>query len=158
MNISLEFQQVFLDLIGDLECKKSKIPKMIGIEYDVFTKIVEYGRIPKPVILVRIADFFGISVEYLLGRTKDTYFEKTKQPSTFQERFEQLREVKKMSYYAIAQKLHIPVTYVTNWEKRNFTPSLDNLILLSEIFEVSLDYLLGRTDDSTPYDDIDEDR
>ncbi len=108
MNASPEFQKIFLDLIEELDCKKSKIPKTICIEYDVFTKIIEYGRIPKSSVLVRIANFFNISVEFLLGRNNDTYFDKAKEPSSFQERFEYLR---------------------------------------SEIFNVSLDYLRGRTDE-----------
>ncbi len=29
----------------------------------------EYGRVPTAAILVQIADFFNVSVDYLLGRT-----------------------------------------------------------------------------------------
>lgn len=146
MSNSEEFQKIFLELIEDIDCKKSQLPKIIGIEYDVCTKIIEYGRIPKPIILMRIADFFDISIEYLLGRTDDKYFEKSKESKTFQERYQELKDFHHMKNYGVAKRLHIPTTYTTNWKKYNYIPSLDNLILLAEIFEVSLDYLLGRTD------------
>ena len=38
---------------------------------------------PKPVILMRIAEYFDISVEYLLGRTENSYFLKAETPETF---------------------------------------------------------------------------
>ena len=60
------FKQRFLELIDDLDCKKSEIPTMLNIDYNIFIKITEFGIIPKPVVLIRIADYFNISVEYLL--------------------------------------------------------------------------------------------
>ena len=52
-----------------------------------------------------------------------------------------------MSDYAVAQKLHVTTRYTTNWKNKRYMPSISNLIVLSEIFKVSVDYLLGRTDD-----------
>ena len=50
------------------------------------------------------------------------------------------------SDYAVSKKLHTSTSYTTRWKKHNSIPSLNNLIILAEIFHVSLDYLLGRTD------------
>ena len=55
----------------------------MNIAYTIFSKAYNYGIVPKPIILMRIADFFNISVEYLLGNTDDEYFEKSKSPKTF---------------------------------------------------------------------------
>lgn len=44
------------------------------------------------------------------------------------------------------RQVHIFTCYIANLKRFNYISSLDNLILLAEIFEVSLDYLLGRTD------------
>ena len=140
------FKKRFIELTEDMDCTKSEMPKRIGIPYELFTKIIDYGRVPTPKILSRIADYFSISIEFLLGRTDDSYFEEAKERKTFQERFTQLRKEKNMTEYAVTKKLHIFTCYIANWKRFNYIPSLDNLILLSEIFEVSLDYLLGRTD------------
>lgn len=51
------FKQRFLELIDDLDCKKSEIPTMLNIDYNIFIKITEFGIIPKPVVLIRIADY-----------------------------------------------------------------------------------------------------
>lgn len=147
MEHSEKFKQRFLELIEDLECKKSDIPKLLNIDYNVFSKITEFGIIPKPVVLIRIADYFNVSLEYLLGRTDNSYFAKADTVTTFLERYQALKAEMNLTDYAIAQKLHISTSYTTNWKNKKYTPSIINLIELSEYFKVSIDYLLGRTDD-----------
>lgn len=147
MEHSEKFKNRFLDLIGDLDCKKSEIPKLLNINYNIYVKITEFGIIPKPVILIRIADYFNVSIEYLLGRTDDSYFVKAETIITFLDRYQVLKAEKNMTDYAIAQKLHITTSYTTNWKNKKYMPSIVTLIELSEIFKVSIDYLLGRTDD-----------
>ena len=145
------FKQRFLELIDDLDCKKSEIPTMLNIDYNIFIKITEFGIIPKPVVLIRIADYFNISVEYLLGSTNNAFFLKADKETTFLNRYQVLKSEKNLTDYAIAQKLHITTSYTTNWKNKKYIPSIVNVIELSEIFKVSVDYLLGRTDDITPY-------
>ena len=45
----------------------------------------------------------------------------------------------------LAQKLGITKQTVSNWENDNIQPSIEMLIKLSKIFNVSTDYLLGLT-------------
>ena len=45
----------------------------------------------------------------------------------------------------LAQKLGVTKQTVSNWENDNIQPSIDMLIKLSDIFNVSTDYLLGLT-------------
>jgi len=48
----------------------------------------------------------------------------------------------------LAQKLNITKQTVSNWENDNIQPSVDMLIKISRIFNVSTDYLLGLTPES----------
>ncbi len=147
MEHSEDFKNRFIELINDLDCNKSDIPKLLNINYNAFIKISEFGIIPKPIILMRIADYFNISVEYLLGRTDNSYFSKSSTNENFLTRYQQLKTENNLTDYAVAQKLHISTSYTTNWKNKNYMPSIVNLIVLSETFKVSIDYLLGRTDD-----------
>lgn len=45
----------------------------------------------------------------------------------------------------LAHKLCITKQTVSNWEKDNIQPSIDMLVKLANIFNVSTDYLLGLT-------------
>ncbi len=136
----------FCTLIEELDCKRSEIPKTIGITYSVFVGITDYGRLPRPSVVVRIADFFDVSVDYLVGRKNTPEFEGDHR-SDFLQRYNLLKTEKKLTDYQITQKLHISTSYTTNWKKFGFVPSWENLFLLADIFGVSLDFLLGRTED-----------
>lgn len=54
-----------------------------------------------------------------------------------------LRKRKKLTQQQIADELSINRVTYTNWEKGNREPSFENLIKLSEVFNVSVDKLLG---------------
>ena len=45
----------------------------------------------------------------------------------------------------LAQKIEVTKQTISNWENDNIQPSIDMLIKLSKIFNVSTDYLLGLT-------------
>ena len=45
----------------------------------------------------------------------------------------------------LAQKLGITKQTVSNWENDNIQPSIDMLVKISKIFNVTTDYLLGLT-------------
>jgi transcriptional regulator with XRE-family HTH domain len=64
----------------------------------------------------------------------------------FADRFNQLREEQKITVYRIAKLLDISDTSVWKYSHGESTPSFENLIKLADIFNVSLDYLVGRTD------------
>lgn len=72
MAISQHFQNRFIELADELEDKsKSKRAKIIGISNTTYSNAYNYGIIPKTSSLITIADYFNISVDYLLGRTDD---------------------------------------------------------------------------------------
>ena len=49
----------------------------------------------------------------------------------------------------LAQKLGVTKQTVSNWENDNIQPSIDMLIKISKIFNVSTDYLLGLTSENS---------
>lgn len=110
--------------------------------YRTFSNAFNYGIIPKPISLSHIADFFEISIEYLLGETDDAYFEKAKVPSDFHTRLEKLRGT--TSYYEIAKTCDFDKSMCSKWKTKKHIPSLDILRDLAKHFNVSMDYLLGR--------------
>ena len=63
------------------------------------------------------------------------------------QRIKELRKARKMTQRQLADILFIDCSAVTKWETRNANPDNQNLKRLAELFNVSVDYLLGRTDD-----------
>ncbi len=64
------FWERLLILCGKHNCKPNTIAKAIGLSTAISTKW-KNGSIPNGEALVKIADYLGCSVDYLLGRTDE---------------------------------------------------------------------------------------
>lgn len=62
-------------------------------------------------------------------------------------RISELRKKKKLSMMQVAKELNIPYTTYVNYEKGDREPNSEMLIKLSNYFGVSIDYLIGRSND-----------
>lgn len=69
-------------------------------------------------------------------------------------RIKNLREELNMTQQELADKLKGAKSTVAMYEKGNRKPSLEVLVKLSEIFDCSIDYLLGKTDVRKPIENI----
>lgn len=61
--------------------------------------------------------------------------------------FEKLRKEKELTQVNLAKILNIRQTTVSSWENDISVPDYPTLIRLANLYDVSTDYLLGRTDD-----------
>lgn len=66
MSISNAFQERISELVEDCEVNKSALPNLIGVDYRSLANALNYGIIPTPRILIRIADYFNVSIKYCL--------------------------------------------------------------------------------------------
>ena len=145
--ISPEFQKRLLELLDNKECTKNEFANVAGISKEVVARITIYGIIPTVRTLIKLADYFDVSLLYLLAESDDTYFYKSENPKTFQERLQSLIEENQTKYSQIAHKMPFSKNFFYEWERVGTIPSLEYLQALAESFKVSPDYLLGRTDD-----------
>ena len=68
----------------------------------------------------------------------------------FNVRLKHLRQQYKLTQGDLANILGLKSTAISNYESKRNEPSFDKLILLSEYFDVSCDYLLGISDTYLP--------
>ena len=64
-------------------------------------------------------------------------------------RIKQLRLERGINQKELGDAVGVSKQSVSNWENGNIMPSVDLLIRLADIFGVSTDYLLGRTEKRT---------
>ena len=57
-----------------------------------------------------------------------------------------LRLARGMNQVEFAKRLNVTKQCVSNWENENILPSIEMLIRLSKVFNVTTDYLLGLND------------
>lgn len=65
----------------------------------------------------------------------------------FAMRIKQLRKDEGITQSELANKLKCSLSKIAMWETEKREPTKDDLINLSIVFDVSIDYLLGRSDD-----------
>ena len=66
--------------------------------------------------------------------------------TTFMLRLKELRIEKRLSQQELGKLLNMSKMAISHWEKGHSEPSISQLIILSNIFDVTIDYLVGNTD------------
>ena len=61
---------------------------------------------------------------------------------SFEEKLQQLRKEKGLSQEDLAHQLNVSRQAVSKWESQNGYPEIEKMILISDLFQVSLDYLM----------------
>lgn len=93
---------------------------------------------PNIEMLVRIADYFDVSLDYLMGGKMKNITEE------FSLCLKKIRMKRKLSQKQIAEELKISQQQYSKWEGGIITPNAETLVRLADYFDVSVDYLLGR--------------
>ena len=65
---------------------------------------------------------------------------------TFGEKLQRLRARKGLSQDALAELLDVSRQAVSKWERDETMPDPDKIVVLADLFGVTTDYLLGRSD------------
>lgn len=67
----------------------------------------------------------------------------------FSERLKDLRKQAELTQVDVAEKLGISQPAYASWERGVKKPTQDNLVKIAQIFNVSVDYLVGNSDEKT---------
>jgi transcriptional regulator with XRE-family HTH domain len=67
-------------------------------------------------------------------------------------RIKELRQKRGISQLGLAQQVGFSQQAIAKWETDKATPSPETLASMSEFFDVSVDYLIGTTNNPTPPD------
>ena len=59
----------------------------------------------------------------------------------------ELRNARGITQKQLAESLGVTIRTITNYENGSREPNIATLIVLADFFDVSLDYLVGRSDD-----------
>ncbi len=64
---------------------------------------------------------------------------------TFNQRLKDLRKEKNISQLELAKLLNMTKMAISHWESGHSEPSISQLIEISNYFDVTVDYLIGKT-------------
>lgn len=99
---------------------------------------------PQMDTLIKLADIFECSIDYLIGRTDDfvTYVPANK--IDFKKQFKKVLIEKKVSQYRLTKEKVISGGNIDSWLKHNRLPSIATATRLADYLGVSVDHLIGR--------------
>lgn len=98
---------------------------------------------PDPESVIKIADIFNVSADYLFGRTDSKAYKKEQARNSFYERYAKLKEERGCTDYKVAKECGIRDSAICKWKTIKKFPTTESLIKLADFFGCSLDYLLG---------------
>lgn len=146
MAVSTTFQTRLCNLVDESDYTRTELRELLKISSTSFTNALIYGIIPTPKTLIKLADFFDVSLSYLLGKVDSDNFIKSNLNQNFCDRLTLLLDESGISRYKLAQECLFDKSLISRWFAKGYLPSLDILEILSNYFGVSTDYLLGRSD------------
>ena len=145
MNLS-NFAESLSELILQAGLTPGAFAKQIGCGKGTISRYLNAQKMPAVSLLIRMADFFNCSTDYLLGRESEIYPRVFKPTLPFQERLPSLLEELKINKYQLQKKTGIAESAIYDWQRGATAPRVDNLIKIADTFDCSVDFILGRSD------------
>lgn len=142
------FMRILQDLIDDENITLKSLSRKIKVPSQVLYAYKNKDSYPNLFTSVKIAEYFDCSLNYLFGL--DNYWERQKfnklNIKLFYERYLDLLQRNNISHYCLYKKIGLNNSSITKW-KKDSVPNMDSLIKIAKYFDVSIDYLVGRSDE-----------
>ncbi|MBQ6922474.1 MAG: helix-turn-helix transcriptional regulator [Clostridia bacterium] len=83
------------DLREDMDLRQSDLAKATGIDQRTISNYETGKSDPNSDALIKLADFFNVSIDYLVGRTKKDFYTSVEKKKYIEEIQKSLEELKK---------------------------------------------------------------
>jgi len=123
---------------------QQEIANILDLTDGAYWHYEQDSSMPSATKLVSLANLFHTSVQYLVTgvEAENSYDEEN--VTAFSERVKTLRKERHMTQKQVAAELGIRYTAYQAYEYGKSEPNLDHLLQLADLFDVTLDELLGR--------------
>lgn len=132
------------ELIDENDLDNKTLASAIGVSASRITDYLRNDKLPTVGTLIKIADYFNCSTDFLLGREYENSRKNFCKPTPFAQRLAYLRESYGLTHKDIYSKEGITKSRYFDWLNGKRQPSVDNIIVLAEIFNCSIDFVIGR--------------
>lgn len=123
------------------DIKQTDLADAIGVTFTVISNIERGYSNPKPFMVERIAEFFNVPTDYLLGRT-NTRFRGTR-TSVVPERLSSLMEELAISSEELSDETGMELSVISDILAGEMQPSMPDLAVIASALGTTVDYLIG---------------
>ena len=83
------------DLREDMDLRQSDLAEKTGIDQRTISNYETGKTLPDSDALIKLADFFGVSIDYLVGRVRYDFYGASKRNKLIEQMQQELEELKK---------------------------------------------------------------
>lgn len=143
----MDFGNKLKELREESYLTQKQMAEILGVAKSNISKYESNTIEPSMDTLKKISVHFGISLDTLLG-TEDVIEQKEIPPIIDRKiiigtRIKQLRQNNNLTQTELGNKLNVIKQTISSWETGISSPSNETIIIMSSLFGVSVDYLLG---------------
>ncbi len=138
------FVERLSELIAEKETNDLSLGKELGFGNSTISHYLTDRHLPSVEHAVKLADYFGCTVDFLLGLKDENEAVNFKPCPPFSERLPILCKECKASRYKISKITGIAESSLRYWAQGKTKPSLLNIVRIADKLEVSVDFVLGR--------------
>lgn len=134
----------------DFEKKQGEIADILGVKRNTYSKWENMINDMKLEKSNELANYYETSLDYLLGlsNVKEGNFKcLTINYNVLTQRLKELRDESNLTQEYLSNKLGFPQTTYSQYEVGTTIPTTLKLLVVAAYYNVSLDYLTGRSDD-----------
>lgn len=105
---------------------------------------------PTASVLIALAEYFDVTIDYLVGKSDFPDYSASEEVAPFPlmaARLKQLREGKGLDIFTVAEAVEETPRNYAGYEEGEVLPRFRTICALADFFNVSLDYLCGRSED-----------
>ena len=144
MDILSTFGERLEEMMFECGLSSYDVAGRTNIDVSGIRRYLRKASLPNLFNALKLADLFACSLDYLFGRTDDSYKTKFLPCPDFSERFKEVLQENNCTRYRLNKDTHIAERCIDDWYYGRGVPTVENLIELADYFYCTLDYLVGR--------------
>lgn len=146
--MNIDYSTKMKDLRDLYELTQQDIANVLNIKRSTYNQYEQQYDIIPLKHLNTFCNYFNVSIDYMFNLSiKKVYVDEILEINTpvSAKRIKELRQEFKLTQSKLAKKLNVANTIISEYERGNFLISTSCLYSLSKTYNISSDYLLGKT-------------
>lgn len=140
------FVETIKDYITVNNMTVTEFAKKLGCKEYCVIRWLKGINVPSLEYVIMVADYLKCSVDYVLGLTDNNSYNPYYKQVTFAERFLLMQKKTGKSFNQIAKICGVTSSNISKWILRGQLPKPQTVCILSDYFDCTADYLIGRSD------------
>jgi transcriptional regulator with XRE-family HTH domain len=125
--------------------KQKDVAEILKMPPNTYNGYETGKRMPNIELLKELSSLFEVSVDYLINNPNIREYKM--ETMNFGLKLKNLRENKNMTQEELGELLKVSKASISKYENNTHEPNISTMNFIADFFNVTTDYLLGRTDD-----------